>query len=477
MKKLALAAGIVMLVLLGTPWVFGALAQQRVAAGVERLDAEGRLEAAVVDYARGWGTSTTTVELRVPQGTIDRAGLSDDAPPEVMALLAVMTEPVRLNVTMRHGPLLVGDGALLGIAASTIHLDPATPGYQKLLAELGIPYLFEIRSITGFGGQSDFVAELPAFDYAGGDLTIGFSGSNTAGTYDAGERRFEAQGEAASLHVAVPDAAFEVEQITFGSDSTRYNDLLRLGHAEAAVARINVVAPGERFALDDFGVRFDIDLEDDGEHAAMTGAYRFASLSDGGELDLAGLELVATASRVDIDALSAYYTAVQEAGLQDDFAAPLSLELEDAFYDLLVSSPVIDIAPARVSWNGEPLNATARVAVDGANLPQRTNFTALGLALNGVVSMEATLEVSAALANMIATRGMEFQVRRSAAQGRAPMTDDEVQTIAESQATIAIAGLAAQGMITSTGDGYSTNARFADGELSVNGNIIPLGLR
>jgi uncharacterized protein YdgA (DUF945 family) len=475
MKKLALAAGVVVVVLLGVPWVFGALAQNRLAAGVERLDAEGQLEAEVVDYTRGWGTSTTTVELRVPQAAIDQALLAEDTPPQLMALIALMADPVRLEVAMRHGPLLVGDGALLGIAASTISLAPATPGYQELLAELDIPYLFEIRSITGFSGQSDFVADVPAFEYADGDLTIGFSGSNAAGTYDAGERRFEAQGEAASLRVAVPDAAFDVAQITFNSDSTRYNDLLRLGQVEATVGRINVVAPGERFQLDDLGVRFDIDLEDGGEHATMTGTYRFASFSDGDELDLTGLELVATASRIDVDALSAYYVAAQGAGIQNDVAAPLSLELEDAFYDLLVSSPVIDLAPVRVNWNGEPLNATARIAVDGANLPGRTNFTALGLALNGVISIEATLELSAALANMIATRGMEFQVRRGAAQDRVPMTDDEIQTIANSQAAIALAALVAQGMITSTADGYSTNARFADGELSVNGNVIPLG--
>lgn len=477
MKKLTVIVAIVLVVIAGTPWVFGSIARQRVTAGIERLDAEAQIEARVLESAGGWATSTTTIELQVPQSSLQDATLPEDLAPQVAAIVALFQEPLRLAVTMHHGPVLMGDGVSFGLASSTIRLDPATPGYEALLAELGIPYLFEIRSVTGFGGQSDFAADVPSFEYVNGDLTVAFSGSNTVGSYDAIVSRVEARGEAASLHVEAGGSAFDMEQVAFSSDSTRHNDLLRLGHAEASIAHMSASGPSERFDLDDFGVRFDVTLEDSGEHATMAGEYRFANFSDSRDIDVTGLELVATARRVDVDALAAYYIAAQEAGLSNDPAAPLSLELEDAVYDLLASSPVVDIAPIRLNWAGEPLDATVRIEIDGTSLPERSNFTAFALAFNGVASIEATLEISAELARLIAARGIAFQLRRTNGQdGILDMTEEEIETIAASQAAVTLAQLAAQGMLVSTGDGYATRLRFANGQLTVNDNVLPIGL-
>jgi uncharacterized protein YdgA (DUF945 family) len=85
--------------------------------------------------------------------------------------------------------------------------------------------------------------------------------------------------------------------------------------------------------------------------------------------------------------------------------------------------------------------------------------------------------LSDALANMIATRGMAFQLRRSTAADGIFMTEDEIETIAQTQAAVTLAGLTAQGMLTSANGGYAATARFAQGELSINGKPIPLGLR
>ncbi|HSG66321.1 MAG TPA: DUF945 family protein, partial [Gammaproteobacteria bacterium] len=471
MKKLAIAAAIVLVLLAATPWVLGSMARQRIAAGIERLDAEAQIDAAVLASEGGWTSSTTTIAIELPL-----AARPDDVAPEVAEMLALFDEPVQLVVGMQHGPVLADDGLSLGLAASTIRLDPATPGYQELLAELGIPYLFEIRSRTSFDGQSEFVSEVPSFEYADGEVTVAFSGSQSAGSYDAALRHVVARGEAASLRIAAGDGVFEMQDIRFDTDSTRHSDVLRVGHAEASVARIRATGPGEQFEIDDFGVRFDIAVEDGGEHATLTAEYRVARLDDGTDLDVAGLEVVATAHRVDIEALTAYYLAAQQAGISDDPTAPLSLELEDAIYALLAASPVVDVAPLRFSYNGEPLDASLRLTVDGASLPQRTGFTVLALAFDGVVSLDASLELSEALANVIAARGMAFQIRRGAAQDGLFMTDDEIETIATTQAAIAIAGLAAQDMLVATPEGYATTLRFAGGELTVNGNAIPLGL-
>ena len=53
MNRLALAAGIVLLALGVTPWVFGQMTAQRVNADIERANAEGEVDIEVIDYARG----------------------------------------------------------------------------------------------------------------------------------------------------------------------------------------------------------------------------------------------------------------------------------------------------------------------------------------------------------------------------------------------------------------------------------------
>jgi uncharacterized protein YdgA (DUF945 family) len=329
--------------------------------------------------------------------------------------------------------------------------------------------------VTGFDGRAEFVNEMPAFALERDDLTLTFSGSDTTGSYDAASRRLQADGQAAQVHIEAIGSTFDLEQLRFDSDSIRHKELMRLGFAEVSVGRIRAIGPGEDFDLDDFSMRIDIDLEDGGEHATMTSVYSFARLNDGAELDLSDLALTATARRVNVAALNAYYAGIQDSGLQNDAAAPLSLNVEDALYELMASSPELEIAPVTLNWNGEPLSATVRVEISSAALPPRSNFTVLALALQGVLSVDASLELSEELARTIAARGMALQLRRLAAEDGQFMTADAIEAIAESQAATALARLVAQGMLTSTNGAYATTARLAQGQLTVNGNAIPLG--
>ncbi len=471
---LLIVTGTAVVTLLLTPWIFGALAEQRIDAGVAHLDAEDNLEASVVDYARGWTTSTATIELDRPDAVLP----DSDIPPELAELVEQLAaEPIRLVVTMRHGPVLLGETTPLGIAASTIHLDPELPRYREFLDQTGLDHLFEIRTVTGFDGTSDFVAEMPAFSFNNDVGVVEFAGADATGAYDALSRRFQAQGRANELRMTDGDSTFTVESVAFDSDSTWHSPLLRFGYAEASVGRIAVDSLTEQFLLEDVAARFDVEADADGEHATMASEYSLGRFSDGDEFNLDEVAITATAHRVNIGALTAYVDASQQAALQNDAAAPLALGAEDALYDLLGSSPQIEVAPISFSWNGEPLNATLRIAVTADNLPPRTNFTLLTLAFQGVVAVDVTLAVSDVLAASLAARGLGFQLRRAAAQEQQYMTDDEVQTIANAQASIALAGLVAQGMLTPTDDGYEATARFADGMLTVNGNAVPLGLR
>jgi uncharacterized protein YdgA (DUF945 family) len=401
-------------------------------------------------------------------------------PVDFLAARAALTEPVTLRVAMRHGPVFLGGGgAGLNLAEATIHIDPATPGYAELLEELGIEQLFEVRTVTSFGGRTEFVAEMPPIDLRRDGVSVTFSGAETNGFYDVATRRLAADGTADSLIVDSPIASFTLERLRFASDSTHYNDLLRLGHADGSVARLSVTDQSAgvptTLTLEDFTASFDVELEDDGEHARLGSAYRFATLSDGANINLTDLDLTATARGVDIDALSAYIAASQQAAARPESAAPLTLEVEDALFALLAGSPTSEIAPLSVNWNDEPVNATLSVGVDGTSLPPRSAFTVMSLMFGDAVSIDTTVDMSAVIARWLAAHAMAFQLRRSAAAEGMTFTEDEVDAMANMQAATALAGLVAQGMLLSTPTGYSTQASYAGGALTINGNALPFG--
>ncbi len=471
-KPLVIAAGGAAVILLASPWLVGALAEQRVNAGIERLDAENNVEASVVDYARGWSTSTATIAITNPRAALAGGGM----PSQLAPLAADLSQPIRLIVTLQHGPLLIGTASPFGLASSTIRLDPEIPGYREFLEETGIDYLFEIRTATSFGGESQFVAEMPAFSLERDEYMIAFDGADSSGSYDAITRRFVAQGSLPQLNVEATGSLFAIEGLSFDSDSVWRNELLRIGYAAADVARIEVNAPLDSFSLDDIAVRFDVALEDGGETAKMTSDYRLGHFSDVADAAIDDLNVTATARRIDVDALTAYYDASQSSIMQNSTAAPLALTAEDALYDLLNASPELEISPLQLRWGDEPFDATLRISVDGENLPPRSSFTLLALAFQGVLRLDATLALSEPLAMTLTARGMAFQIRRAAAADNRPMNDAQLDTLANAQAAIALAALVAQGMVTSVDGGYETNAQFANGQLTVNGNLVPLGI-
>jgi uncharacterized protein YdgA (DUF945 family) len=477
MNKLAIAAGIVLLALGATPWVFGQMTAERVTTDIERANAEGEVDISVIDYARGYRTSMATIEVGVPAERIEQLEIPDDLPVDAAVTRAFLGEPIRLVVEMTHGPI-VGGG--IGLMTSSVRLDPETPGYQDLLTELDIPYLFETRTVTGFGGGTDFVTEMPPISLMRDDLLVEFSGLDAAGSYDLIARRFDIDGSLDSLHVDSPTAGLVLEGLAFDSDSTRYNEILRLGTVGASLARLSVVnagdGPAEGLEMDGLEVRFDIDLDETNGRAILTSIYRAASISDGADMNLTGFDVAANATEVDLDAFSTYYSAAQANMVQSDSVAPVNLEVEDALYTLLAAGPTAEIGPVSFNWNDEPFNATLRILVDTAALPPRDSFTLLTLMFGGTVAIELSLEVSEPLANQLATRGMAFQVRRGAAEQGMEMSAEDAEAIAASRAAVALAGLVAQGMLDSTDVGYASEARFSNGTLTVNGNVVPLGI-
>jgi uncharacterized protein YdgA (DUF945 family) len=487
MKKIALILAVLILLFAAAPWVSGAFTERQFAADVARIEDNDYLAIDVVEYDRGWATSTALLEVGLTAAQLAEIDEATEELEEVPPGMARLDDRIRLLVTMRHGPVMFGPGGGVGLMATTVQLDPETPGLAELVEELGIEQLVELRAVTDFGGRSTFVAEVPPLTLARDDVDLDYTGLNITGSYDGPTRHLIADSNSSSLTLAAKDLNVAVENLRFANDSTRYNGLFRLGRSESSIERFTLgggsAMPWSSLEATNIEAVIDFTLEDGGEHVTMETRYTADSLTGGDALfngiplDLASIEVAAAARRLPIEALSEYYALSRRGSPQPNAAAPVRLEMEDVYYRLLQASPVVEVSALRFDWNGEPFAASLTLAVDAANLPPRPAFTVMSpMLFVGLVSVDATLAVSATIAEFVAIEGLKYQLRQTTAASGEPFPEDQLATLAEMQAAVALAGLVAQGMLEATDTGYATQARFVQGKLTVNGTPIPLGL-
>jgi uncharacterized protein YdgA (DUF945 family) len=478
MHKAAIAAGSLIVLLLGAPWVAGALTQRQFVADVARIESAERFHVEVVDYDRGWTTTTARVAVGLsPSQLAAIEGAVADLE-ERPAAIDRLHETIPLRVTMRHGPVVLGAEPGVGIMATTIVIDPEAQGLAELTQELGVEQLFELNARTSFGGVSDYVAAIPALELARDDLDLTYSGLRVAGSYDGPSRHLTSAAEPSSLSVSLPGSSFAMENFEFSSDTTRFNPHFWLGtsqgSADRVMARNEIQQQGAEATR--LAARFDVTLDEAGEHLSLAADYSADGLSAGEALAVSDIVLAMAVSGLEVQALTEYVELSQGVGTQADAAAPVQLALEDIVYRLLQGSPVIDVSALRFLVDDEPVDASLRIAVDGPGLPPRPVFTVMNpLLFASLVSIDATLALSEPLATWVATQGMMYQLQRSAAANGEPIPETDLEAMAQLQAGVVLAGLVAQGMLDSTDAGYAAQARFAGGELTLNGTPVPLG--
>src|SRR5205814_2774368 len=90
---------------------------------------------------------------------------------------------VTIAVDFAHGPVAVQNGVHFGWSTMVARLDPETLKLAEIEQQLGVPYIFEFRGRTGFGGGVAFDADMPPMDVPTGSAQLKFSGAKLEGTY------------------------------------------------------------------------------------------------------------------------------------------------------------------------------------------------------------------------------------------------------------------------------------------------------
>ena len=492
MTKYAVAgAAVVLAALVGIPPVIGSFTEARIMAQAERIEtlSEDTYRIEVLDYEGGWFASTARVQASLSEAYIqqltamatrDQEGESAIVVAEY--LRAALGRGRTLVIEIAHGPVMLANGVQAGVLSAVIRPDPDAQGLAEWLESLGIPYLFEVRTLTGITGTTRFTGDVPPFEIDDPDGSVSFSGLTVEGTFDLRGRQIDTQGAMEFLRIdPAGSGSITVEDVVLTADLTSLSPTLWLGDIMMEVGSFTSAGVGpegpSNLAMTEVAARFETTLDATGELVTIEGRYGVGSLTGPDGLDLADASFAFAMRDFSRDALAEYSDYGRQIAVSPRTAPPLFPGVENLLYLTLASSPSVEVGPTEFRWNGQPFEANLRIDLDGSDLPERAQFTMFNFrSILEAISIEANADMSEDIAHALAVANVKRQLRSNAEALGKEIPAADLEGLAQTQAEGLLAGLVQQGMIEMSAAGYRSDLTFMNGELSINGNVIPLGM-
>jgi uncharacterized protein YdgA (DUF945 family) len=469
MKKVIIALGVIVVILLACPVLTGMMTQARIEERVAALSNNPFAVVEVTSYERGWLAATARIELGISPEYI--AQMTGGAPPG-----AAFEQRLPFVLDVKHGPVIFDGGVQLALSSVVATFDPENQVSVLARDMLGMPYIFQLRGHGPITGGFVFEAEIPPVDYGDGANDLSFSGLLVDGTLRG--NHVTSHGNIDTFDFTSGFATAVVEQVTFDMDSEYQEAGLGTGTGALSIARIVVSSPmaGPEPMFTAQGLRASGESAIDENGRMRVGAtYGAQSVAAGAGFSLTDAELGIALADLDAQAMNDYYTTFQLVMGQQPAASPdeVIAALVPVLERLLEGGPDLALDPIRFAMNGEPFSAKLLVEVDPAALPpapmRNYQDPSLWLAAS-IVTAEA--QVSKVLAQDLAQQAMRMQL---AGSGDPALTEEQIDDQAEAQVGLMLVQLTGMGMLQDAGDTYTTSARFASGTLTVNGTPVPLG--
>jgi uncharacterized protein YdgA (DUF945 family) len=465
MKKLGIAAIVIVVLLLALPFVAGSMTKSAVTNRIESMNSGQFLSAELKSYERGWLKSQALIDIGLSEQYVNQfAALGAGAVPTVPRFGII--------VDFAHGPLAMLDGLYFGWSKMVARPDPATPGLADLQQQLGMPYLFEFRGRTSFFGTMAYDADIPAIDLPSADGGVQFSGATLDGTVKGG--RVTSNARIDSLEVDSPFFGFVMSNLRGQTDNEFLTDYVAPGTGSFSIERVSVTSPfgggAPLFDANNLRVGSNVTLNSAETAVDMQITYDIDSMVVS-EYRVGGASLGVTLRNVDRQFLESYVELAQNAAVAGDPEA-LMADLIPAIERGLAAGPSFALDPFRFRLDDEPFDARLDVTTDPAKLPPAGSLDLQDPStLLAIVTCNAEVTVSKALATRVA--GLVMQQQLAADPNLPP---DQAAAMAEAQAGLMLVQLVGSGILTDSGDSYRTELRLADGAFMLNGSPMPFGL-
>jgi len=460
------AIGIVIVVLLASPYGLGMLAESNLREQVETMTANPYVTYEVTEYERGWMSSQARVEV-MPGGMY--SDILNASEPMLAAIAGQLRAP--FIVEIGHGPILTLNGFGIGSYAVRARLDAETDWVRTVETTIDVPYLWELRGQAGLTGGFRFEGEVPPFDLNIDADSLSFTGLDFEGTLRGGNLAASATGDQLILQSQTMSATLT----GLGIDGTYQlrPPQIPLGEGTLSIDRISAINPllgtNEAFALEalkasahsrlndagnlDYGARYDV------------GTFRVPEAPEFSDVAF-GFEV----RNLDATAVDDMLELMQQMSAPPD-PTMLGFQMLPIIDRIVSTGFTIAIDPVALTMDGDSLAASASITLDPTRLPtgQSTDLLNPETAMGAFVG-ELNLTASKTLTHQLAA----FALRDQMGAQLEGLTESEIELIMNQQADQMITMGVAQGLVSDDGDTYTVAIDYENGIATVNGTPLPL---
>lgn len=472
MKKLIPIAVVILVVAaIGLPTVIGSMMESTVRERIERMNDNPMLAMRVAEYDRGWFSSQAEIEIALDERYFDLIAATGDV--NDVQMTAMMNEQsIHIPVSLTHGPVVVSDGLYFGLARIHALLDDRDQLAAMAMQELGLDYLAELRGQVSYLGRFSFTGNVPPIDYYDESGQVRFSGLDIDGSAHSGNLQLDGGFE--SLAMDADGTAITVEKLFLTSDSDQINQALWIGEFDSGIETLLIVdtyaGAGEALRFTGLRANGSTDLDATGELLEATATYAAETVHiPEFDMELTDTEVTVGIENISAEAMTDYYENMFNIDPQNPDAAMLAMQ--DLSGKILENNPGISVDPIRFTLDGESLTAafSARIVnADQGNADLTNVFAMLNM-------LEASVDLSASkpLFLRLASQGAASQMSSIRPTDLPP--GETIESMAEAQAQLMIANFLAPGYLVDDGENYTTDIDYANGEVRINGNPVPLG--
>jgi uncharacterized protein YdgA (DUF945 family) len=453
-KPAIVAAALLLVALFAAPGVVGSVTEARVRERVAAIDASPTATAEVKSFDRGWFRSTARIELSLVPDIAQSADVTDDLGP-------FSRLPVAIDFA--HGPIAVLDGVHFGWSKLVARPDPEAPSVTDLQQTLGVPYLFEFRGRSSYLGALTFDADAPPFMLPIDEALLTFSGAALAGTF--ARRHLEGDVRVGAVELTSATGGFAVRGMYATADNDLRSQYGMPGQASLSIESIEAgdATQGATPLFEAKNLKIDSDVALDAAAELLEGRVNYALDSVRVEdTEVTAAALGVAVRNVDVATLEAY--GADPATI----AAALGPHLERA----LKAGPTITLDPLRFRYDNEPFEGRIEITTNTQRLPPAGTLDLDNpLLLMGLVNADATVRVSKPLAGELAALAARLQLAADVS-----LSPEQLEYMAEAQSGLLLTALVGQGVLIEDGNDYRSSLQFRDGTITLNGNVVPLGL-
>jgi uncharacterized protein YdgA (DUF945 family) len=463
-RIVAAIVALVVVLLLAVPPALGTLTESRVRERVATINDDGVIMAEIKSFDRGWFRSTAKIQLGLSPGYIAQVAASG-APADVLG------QHVTIVVNFAHGPVAVQKGVHFGWSTMVARLDPATEGLPEIEQQLGVPYIFEFRGRTGFGGGVAFDADVPPMDVPTGSAQFKFSGATLVGSY--ARHQLVSNARIDSFEFASPGGTFVLRNFRAKTDNEILSQYLAPGSAELSIESLSAIDPLQGsmplFQADHLKLASTMTLNAAKTLLDMQVTYGLDRLHVA-ENEVTGATLGLAVHNFDVETFQHYTATMRQLAASPTPADPQSAiaGLRADVQRALAAGPSLVLDPLRFAFDGEPFEGRVELVTDPAKLPPGGVTDLDPSVILRVVNGNADVKLSKALARRLVALAAEMQFR-----GDPRMPPEQMKYMAEAQAGLMLVQLVNQSFLVEDGDVYRAALKYTDGAMTLNGNPLP----